>query len=304
MQRGSDHDRGVGDGLRARALVLLLGLLWGLNWPAVKIALGEISPWLLRTLGIGLGALTLLLWAWAGGRSLRIPPGWPRLHLALIGLLNIAAFNLFSAFAQLAATTSRVTIVTYSMPVWATLLAWPLLGERLDARRGVALALGAAGLLVLLAPLLDGGLPLGLLYALGSAVSWAAGTLYLKRVRIQADSLAIAAWQLVAGAGAAALGLLLFEADPHAWPLSASTLAALAYHVLCGTALAYFIWFTAAARLPAGTASLGTLVVPVVGVVSAMLLLGERPTVTDLAGFLLVLAAAATVLLQPQRALS
>lgn len=290
--------------MRARALVALLGLLWGLNWPAVKIALGEISPWLLRTLGISLGALTLLLWAWASGRSLRVPRGWPRFHLACIGLLNIAAFNLFSAFAQLAATTSRVTIVTYSMPVWATLLAWPFLGERIDRRRALALALGAGGLLVLLTPLLRTGFPLGLLYALGSAVSWAAGTLYLKRARIQAEALAIAAWQLVAGAAAAGLGLLLFEADPHAWPLNARTLAALAYHVLCGTALAYFIWFTAAARLPAGTASLGTLLVPVVGVVSAMLLLGERPTVTDLAGFLLVLAAAATVLLQPQRASS
>jgi len=173
-----------GTSARDRGLVVLLGVCWGLNWVAVKLALEEVAPWTLRCVGMGLGAATLLAWAWASGRSLRIAPGAPRRQLAVAGTLNIAAFGLFTAFAQMAATTSRVTIVTYTMPIWSVLFARWVLGERLDGPRRLAVALAAAGIAVLVAPLARDGVPPGLWWALAAAVSWAAGTVYLKRARI------------------------------------------------------------------------------------------------------------------------
>ncbi|MCW3476464.1 DMT family transporter [Limobrevibacterium gyesilva] len=282
-------------------LVLLLGIVWGLNWPAARLSLLDLSPWTFRTLGLGLGALALIGIACLRGHSLTIPPGRPRLHLALSGLLNMAGFNLMSAFAQLGTTTSRVAIIAYTMPLWATLMARFALGDRLDATRTAALLLGATGLLVLVVPFIGTHVPVGMYFALGAAVSWAAGTVYVKWARIPGHALAIAAWQLLVGAAAAAIGVAVFEGTPHLWPLRPAAAGGLLYNVLIGSALAYFLWFEIVSRLPVATASLGILMVPVVGVVSATLLLGERPTGMDIAGFALVLSAAACVLLLPGR---
>lgn len=277
--------------------VPLLALLWGMNWPAVKIVLGEVAPWTLRALGMGAGALLLFAMAIARGQTLRVHPG-QRARLAVAGLLSVAGFNVLVAFAQLAGSTSRAAIVTFTMPIWAIALAWPVLGERPDRRRLGALALGVAGLLLLAAPLLRAGeWSPGVLFSLGAGLSWAAGTVFTKRWPVDAAPLSIAAWQLLAGAAAAALGMLAFEGVPVPRWLSAQATAALAYHVVLASALAYFVWFEVVARLPAGAAALGTLTVPVVGVSGAMLLLGERPSAFDLAGFALITLAAALALL-------
>jgi drug/metabolite transporter (DMT)-like permease len=295
-------NRGTGRGAETSgathvALVLLLGLLWGFNWPAVKIALGEIAPWTLRFMGMLLGGLVLACIVAARRGSLRVRrEHW--LRLAGGGVLSIAGFNVLLAFAQLSAATSRAAIVTFTMPVWATLFARIVLGERFDRRRILGLGLGLAGLAALGWPLLRAGqLSIGLLYALLGGVSWAAGTVLTKRCPVAAPPLTIAAWQLLIGAAAASIGMLLFEGVPRPHPLATATIVALVYHVLLAQALAYFLWFEIVVRIPAGIASLGTLMVPAFGVLGAMLFLGERPTSTDYLGLVFIVAAAATVLL-------
>ncbi|WP_034298309.1 DMT family transporter [Herbaspirillum sp. RV1423] len=287
---------------KARLLLLVLGVVWGLNWPAVKVSLGGVSPWTLRSIGLGAAACTLFALAFARGRSLRIGPR-DRVHVIMTGLLNIALFNILLTFAQLGAATSRVAIITYSMPLWATLFARIALGEKLDRVRCMGLALGVGGLAVLIAPLLGGGmsglmnLPHGILYALAAALTWAAGTVYMKWAKIAAEPLAIAAWQLLIGALAALAGLLSFEGWPHPGALHLPVLCALAYHIFFGMAAGYILWFEIIARLPAGTAALGTLLVPVVGVSGAVLLLHEHPSRPDMLGFALIFSAAVCVLL-------
>jgi drug/metabolite transporter (DMT)-like permease len=285
-------------GERAALLAVpLLSVLWGLNWPAVRLCLVEIPPWTLRTTGMAAAGLCLLGAALATGRPLFVPRAqWPR--LAASGLLALAAFNVLLAFAQLHAATSRAAIVAFTMPVWTALLAWPMLGERPDRRRLLGLALGVAGLLALGLPLWRAeALTIGLLWALLGGVSWAAGTVTTKRWPVAAPPITVAAWQLLVGAAAAGLGMLAFEGGRWPGPVGPVTAAALAYHVLLAQALAYLLWFAVLPRLGAGTATLGTLLVPAVGVLGATALLGERPTATDLAGLALVIAAAATILL-------
>jgi len=287
---------------RAKLLLILLGVVWGLNWPAVKIALHGVSPWTLRSIGLGAAACTLFALALLRGRSLRIAAGRDRLHLVVSGLLNIALFNILLTFAQLGAATARVAIITYSMPLWTTLFARLLLKEKLDRWRGGGLLLGACGLLILMTPLLQtGSLPPGIMLALAAALTWAAGTIYTKWARISAEPLAIAAWQLLTGALVALSGLLSFEGWPHPGPLHWQVLMALTYHIFFGMAAGYILWFEIIARLPAGVAALGTLLVPVVGVSAAVLLLGERPSVPDLLGFALIFSAAVCVLLPSRR---
>ncbi|OWY28596.1 DMT family transporter [Herbaspirillum robiniae] len=285
---------------RARALLLLLGVVWGLNWPAVKVALSGVSPWGLRSIGLGAAACTVFALGFARGRPMAVRAGRDRLHIAVAGVLNVAAFNILLTFAQLGAATSRVAIITYSMPLWAVLFARIALGERLDRVRAAGLLLGACGLAVLLAPLAEGGLPRGILFALAAALTWAAGTIYTKWARISVEPLAVAGWQLLIGALVALTGLLSFEGMPH-WPqwsmVHREVLVAVAYHIVFGMALGYVLWFNIINRMPAGVASLGTLLVPVVGVTGAVLLLGERPGLSDLGGFALIFCAALCVLL-------
>ena len=75
------------------------------------------------------------------------------LHIVVASLLNIVAFSVFTPFAQLSSDTSRVTIIVYTMPVWATLMALPILGERLTPTRAFALGLCICGMAVLIYPL-------------------------------------------------------------------------------------------------------------------------------------------------------
>jgi drug/metabolite transporter (DMT)-like permease len=179
-------------------------------------------------------------------------------------------------------------------------MARPILSERLTTTRTVGLALCIAGMTVLIYPLATLGIPTGILLALGAAVSWAAGTVYLKWARIDADPMAAAVWQVTIGVVVIGAMLPFIEGSLHLSQAHHGAILALIFAGVVGSGISYFLWFDIVRRLPATTASLGVLSSPVIGVVSSMLLLGERPTLTDIVGFALIFVASATVLLRPQ----
>jgi drug/metabolite transporter (DMT)-like permease len=272
--------------------IWLAALFWGLNFPAVKILIGGISPWTLRAIGLTFGGVLLATVTVASGQSLAIPKRHWR-DLAIAGLLALAGFNMCAVFAQLLMPASRAAILIYTMPLWSVLLAWLILGERIDRLRGQSLAVGGLGLALLSIPfwlqLQSGEPPYGLVFVLGAAISWAFGTVYLKRSRIEATPLAITTWQVLAGAAVTTIGMLLFE-TPRI-ELTPTITATLAYHVIFPQAVAYALWFGLMARVSASTAAIGTLLVPIFGVIGSVILLSEQPTALDLVGFGLILLA-------------
>ena len=284
---------GLDEVTKAKALLVLLALVWGLSWPIMTIALAEISVWTLRVLGFSLSALSLFALIRLQGRSAAIPRGVTWMHIVAASMFNVVGFGLFSSFALLASSTSRVVIVNYSMPIWASLMAWLILGERLSIRAGLGLVLCISGLTVLIYPVATAPSAVGLLLALCCALSWAAGTVYMKWARIPGDLLAITAWQIALGALVFGAGLLVFQGMPMPAAVSLNAVLAVVYNGLIGTGFAYILWFAIIERLPTATASLGSLATPVVGVSSSMLMLGERPTTEDMIGFALIFAAAA-----------
>ncbi|WZB65761.1 DMT family transporter [Achromobacter xylosoxidans] len=286
-----------------RLIPVALALFWGLNWPAVKIVLSICPPFTLRLLGLGSGGLLLLALARMKRLAL-LPPraSWPGIVVG--GILAVAVFNLAVAWAQLSTSTSRAAVLTFTMPMMSALLAWAVLGERLDRRRGLALLLGAAGVAVLAWPVLraifadhDLAAARGLVFPLTAAFGWAAGTVYLKRWPVMGHRIVVTAWQLAVGAACALGGVLLAgEAFPtQGW--SPRVAGALAFHIVLGTAVAYWLWFVLSERVSATVAALTTLMVPVVGVLGAMALVGDRPDAADWWGFALVLAGAALIVL-------
>lgn len=292
---------GLDEITRAKFLLVLLAFVWGLSWPIMTIALAEISVWTLRGLGFSISALSLFALIRLQGRSAAIPRGVTWLHIVAASLFNVVGFGLFSSFALLTATTARVVIVNYSMPIWASLMAWLILGERLSTRAAIGLVLCVSGLTVLVYPVATEQSAAGLLLALCCALSWAAGTVYMKWARMSGDLLAITAWQIALGAVVFGAGLLLFQGMPAPAAVSLKAVLAVVYNGLIGTGFAYILWFAIIERLPTATASLGSLATPVVGVSGSMLMLGERPTTADMIGFALIFAAALCVLMQPGR---
>ncbi len=282
----------------AKLLVVLLAFAWGLNWIAAAVALREVSPWSLRVAGSGIGAATLFLAAIITGNNLKVPRK-EYIHVMVAGFLNVAGFQILSGFAQLSGATTRAIIITYSMPIWTTVLSWLFLGERLNKVRWFAFVLCVVGVTILVWPLFATGIPPFVFYSLGCALSWAVATVYIKWARVTIEPLANAAWQLLFGLGFITVGSFIVEGHPHLWPVKNETMLAILFVGLFGVGLAHFLWWSIVGRLPATTASLGSLLVPVIGVSASAIILDERLTVPDVIGFALIFAAAACVLLQP-----
>ena len=134
--------------------VILLGaltILWGSNWPAMKLALRELDPWTFRTVCLLVGGGGLLALVRAGGHSLRVPRAerWP---LALIALFNITGWHICSAYGLTLVHAGRAAIIAYTMPLWTVIFGRLLIGERITRSRLAALGLGLAGMAVLVTP--------------------------------------------------------------------------------------------------------------------------------------------------------
>lgn len=287
-----------------RAIPFVLALCWGLNWPAVKIALSAVPPFTLRMIGLGGGALLLLLVALLQGKRL-LPERRAWGGVIVGGALAVALFNVATAFGQLNTTTSRAAVLTFTMPMMAAVLSWWFLHERIGRRQVAALALGMIGMVLLAVPVFvalervhDARAIKGLVFPLIAAFGWAAGAVYLQRWPVAGDRMVFTAWQLLIGAGCGAAGMLIAGEQWPAAPLPARVVGALVFHIVAATALAYWLWFVMSEKMGATVSSMTTLMVPVVGVLGAMLLVGDRPSALDWIGFAFVLAGAAMIVLR------
>ena len=288
-----------------RARISPLGLLflavasigWGLNFPIMKHLLSEWPPLSSRGLCGFVGAAALALIAIVRGQGVRVPPDM-RLRLVLVSLLTISGWMAFLGLALLWLDAREAAVISISIPVWVALLAWPILGERISIVRAMALAVALAGIAILIggdgvdASL--GKLP-GLILALVGAVSVALGTVLTKHFPLAMPPLSLAAWQIGIGCLPVAIVGLAVE-QPQLAALSAIGWASMAYMTLIQFCLCYVCWFATLERLPAATASIGTLLVPVVGVVSAAVMLHEPFGLREFAALAVALSGVAVAL--------
>lgn len=283
------------------ALLALLTLFWGLNWPMMKLALGELPVWTFRGACVATGAIGLFLIARASGFPIRVPPGqWPR--LLATAFFNVTLWNVLIAHGLTYLPAGRSAILAYTMPVWVVLLSIFVLGEPLTRRRLAGLALGLCGMLLLMGTELAAlrSAPVGALLVLGAALSWAIGTVLMKRYPTTLPTTSFVAWQLAAGGLPVVLGALAF--DWGEWrPIGWQATVGLTYNMFIAFIFCHWAWFKIATSAPAGVAALSTMMIPVVGVFSGMLVLGEAPGWPEFSALLLVTLALATVLVPPRR---
>jgi drug/metabolite transporter (DMT)-like permease len=264
---------------------------WGFNWPVTKFLLGELPPLTLRGITGVIGALLLAALALARGQTLKVDRAlWPRLMLA--ALLNVTGWMVLMGLALLWLPASETALIAYTMPVWASLLAWPVLGERPTWLRTVSLVMAFAGL----AAIMGGNgfsataakLP-GILMALGGSFGFALGTVLSKKLPLPMPPIPASAWQIWLGCFPVAIVGLAIETT-HIEKVSQLGWWLLIYSTVIQFCVAYVSWFAALARLPASVAAIGTMAVPVIGVVASAIALGERLGPTQIVALLFTLA--------------
>jgi drug/metabolite transporter (DMT)-like permease len=283
----------------ARAHITPAGLMflaitsvgWGFNWPVTKYLLSELPPLTMRGSTGVIGASLLALLAILSGQSLRVPRElWPRLVVA--AFLNVACWMALMGLALLWLPASEAALIAYTMPVWASILAWPILGERPNLLRMISLVMAFAGL----AAIMGGNgfaasaekMP-GIIMALGGALGFAVGTVLAKKLPLNLPPLSAAAWQIGIGClPVAIVGLLVEKTDVAA--LSNLGWILLAYSTVIQFCVAYVSWFAALARLPASVAAIGTMAVPVIGVVTSAIALHEPLGPGQIAALIFTLA--------------
>ena len=267
---------------------------WGFNWTVTKYLLSELPPLTLRGSSGVIGAALLALLALLSRQSLHVPRWmWPR--IVLLGVLNVTAWMVLMGLALLWLPASEAALIAYTMPVWASLLAWPVLGERPTLLRTIALLMAFAGL----ASIMGGNglsasmqkLP-GIIMALCGAIGFAVGTVLAKRRPILLPPIPAAAWQIGIGCLPVAVAGLLIETT-NVSAVTETGWALLVYSVVGQFCIAYVSWFAALARLPASVAAIGTMAVPVIGVVTSGLALHEPLGPGQIAALIFTLAGVA-----------
>ena len=277
-------------------LIIALNVFWGLNWPMVKLAVNEMPVISFRAICVYGGAAGLFLVALASRQSLAVPRGAWRV-LILCAVFNITFWHLLGAYGVSLLNSGRAAILGFTMPLWAVLFGAWLLGERITPRRLAGLSLGMIAMALLFSSELASAraAPLGTLVMLGAALSWAIGTIIMKRWPVDMPATVFAAWQFALGGVPMLVGALVFDLD-HLHPVSPGASLGVAYTLIVAFIFCHWAWVRLIAIVPAGLASLSILGVAPVGVFTGMLILDESPQWQDYAALALVVAAIATVL--------
>jgi len=286
--------------VRGAALLGLVGLTlaWGLNWPIMKFSLRELSPLYFRAATMTGGSLLLLAWFTARGHDMRLPrSAW--LALALLAAPNVLGWHLFSILGVQELASGRAAILGFTMPIWTAVLAVLFFGEPLTRRVAIGVACAAAAIALLVAHELVAlaGRPLGIVWMQLAALSWAYGTIRMRRTRLALSTQAITVWMMLLSSAAFWLIAPVFEPWPR-WQFSAPMWVALAWGVAINYGIAQVVWFNLARTLPPTASAFSIMAVPVVGTVSAIAIVGEVPRWQDWAAALFVILAIASALLR------
>ena len=251
-----------------RLMLVTLCLIWGMTWPMMKISLNEIPPLSMRTMTAAIGGVSLFSSVSLSAAAFAYRPrGLGRMCSSLRS--SISRPSAFSPRSRKFWPRPRGWRSSPTrLPIWTLLLAWLVLGERPKPLAGIR---GRAVLRRHRDPRRAVGshraFRLGWCWRVGGGFSWAAGTVYLKWARINADPMGAAAWQLAIGFVLITACLLIFDGGLDLGSADArARWLALVFVGVMGNAVAYAMWFDIVPVVPAATAALGILGIPVLGV--------------------------------------
>lgn len=283
---------------RKQLLALIaLTLMWGVNWPMMKLSLRELSPLYFRAITMTLGASWL--WLFFRARGVRmLPHGTEWKTVVTLALPNMLGWHTISIFGVKELSSGRAAILGFTMPIWTVLLGALFLGQKLTLRVAWATLAVAAAIALLMAHELHNltGRPLGVLWMELAALSWAIGTLMMRRLTITLPTEALAVWMMLLTS--VCLWVLALVAEPvPSFQFSLAMWGSLVYGVFINYGFAQIIWFGLARNLPPATSAMSVMAIPLIGTLSATIVVGEVPHWQDYVAVVLVMSAIAAVLL-------
>jgi len=282
---------------RDLVLLALLTLAWGLNWPVMKHGVTSYPPMLFRALTLGGGVAVLWLWTRAQRISLEVPAGkWQT--VVWLALPNVIVWQVLSVLALKMLPSGRASIIGYTMPVWAVIVSVAFFAERPLPRHWFGIAAALAGTILLLASEFSrlAGAPFATMLMLIAAFAWGWGTVLLRRHMTEVPTVTLGFWMLASALPVVILATVAFETA--LWrPATPTEWGSILYNVFIAIAFCHIVWFRLARLLPPAASGLSVMMIPVVGVFSSMVILGEQPHWQDYVALALILMALATVLL-------
>ena len=259
--------------LMAFLALMLLCLIWGYNWVVMKNALHFAGPFDFAALRTILGALCLFIVMLILKKPFKIQeiPS-----LIVLGLLQTAGFTGLLVWALVEGGAGKTAVLTYTMPFWTMLLAWPLLGEKLHGWQWPAAFFSLMGILFILDPLHLGTDVFSMILAIVSGISWALAVILAKKLQARSpnlDLISLTAWQMLFGS--IPIVVLAFMTHTTSIEWNSYFIGALVYNAVFGNAIAWLLWLYALRHLSAGIATMTTTVCPVIAVIASSIELHE-----------------------------
>jgi drug/metabolite transporter (DMT)-like permease len=281
---------------RQLVILVLLTLIWGINWPVMKLGVTAYPPLTFRALSMWLG-LPLLA---AGMVVLKVPFRIPRgdwRELWWLTVTNMLVWHVCIILAVRTLSSGRAAILGYTMPIFSAVIGAMFFASPLARRAWLGVSAAALGVVLLLWHELThlAGRPWGVLLALVSAAFWALGTQSLRRTRLTAAAMTISFWMTVLTAILMATLATVFEADQWRWP-SPTASGAILFNAILIFGFAQAAWTYLAKGMPPVASTLSVMMIPVLGVFSGALWLGEAVHWQDWTAVVLMMAAIASVL--------
>ena len=264
--------------------IVLLCLIWGMNWVVMKEAIQVFPPVLFTTYRFVLGSIVLLSIAYF--KKIPIPRRKDWKWIILGGILQTAFFNSAIQIGMQFLSAGLSSVLSYSMPFWMAIMAHFLLGEKLTPRKMAGIAMGILGLIALL-NVSGGGAWWAISLTLAGAVAWAFSSILVKLKLQHCDTLQYTTWQMVVGATLLSIYSALFEHGTVQWGFNA--VGYLLYNGVLASALAFFLWTYILSNTEAGKASISVLAIPIIGVLAGVIFLNEPLYWNTIMGIALIL---------------
>lgn len=285
---------------RQLVVLVLLTLVWGVNWPIMKVGVTGFPPLSFRAISLWLGLPLLGLVVRSMGLGFGLPRRWWA-SVALLALFNMVLWHVLIMLAIPQLSSGRAAILGFTMPIFSAVLGSRFFSQRLTLRAWGGVAAAVSGVLLLLWYEFTqlGGRPVGVLLMLAAAASWALGTQLMRRSRIDVPTLTLTFWMMaLTTLVVSVLALLTERAAWHA--PGTATWGAIAFNGVLVFGFAQGAWFFLVRGLPPVASTLSVMLIPVLGVFTGALWLHEPLHWQDWAAMGLMVLAIASVL-WPQR---
>lgn len=279
--------------------VVLMTFFWGYNWVVMKQAVQLVGPWEFAFVRNFFGAVVLLLCLVVMQKSLKIINFK---FVFLIGIFQMIGFTVLVLVALVHGGTAKISVLTFTMPIWANLLALYFLKEKMSNKQIFAIAISVIGLLLILDPVHKNADFKSMLIAISAGFFWGCGVIGVKRYNQkypQVDLLNLTAWQMLLGSIPilfiiVAKGLEIYEINPYLWKASL-------YNIIFCNALAWLLWIYGVKHLKTSEVSTISLLAPVIGSLAAFVELHEAPKINEGIGLAMILCGILMMILLASR---